>query len=65
MEKCAQALNDLGRLVLDRYGGSYAALIESAQGSAETLVGELEAMPFFEDVAIWCSRRVPSTRERN
>jgi hypothetical protein len=59
MEKFAQALNDLGRLVLDRYGGTYAALVESAHGCAETLVGKLAAVPFFEDVEMWRSRRVP------
>ena len=59
MEKFAQALNDLGRLVVDRYGGIYAALVESAHGCAETLVEKLAAMPFFADVAMWRSRRVP------
>ena len=59
MEKFAQALNDLGRLVLDHYRGTYAALVESAHGCAETLVGKLAAMPFFEDVEIWRSRRIP------
>jgi len=59
MEKFAQALNDLGRLLLGRYGGSYAALVESAHGCAATLVEKLAAMPFFEDVAMWRSRKVP------
>lgn len=59
MDKFAQALNDLGRLLMDRYGSTYTALVESAAESAETLVGKLAEMPFFEDVARWRSRRVP------
>jgi hypothetical protein len=46
-------------LLLDLYGGSFAALVESAERSAEQLVRQLTAMPFFEDVEMWHGRRVP------
>jgi hypothetical protein len=46
----ATALNDLGRLVLDRYDGSATALVEAAGQSAERLLLLLDAMPFFRDV---------------
>jgi hypothetical protein len=59
MERFAQAMNDLGRLLLECYEGTYAALVERAAESAQALVGNLAAMPFFEDVALWRSRRVP------
>jgi hypothetical protein len=59
MDRFATALNDLGRLVLDRYNGRFVELIESAQASAEQLVNLLTAMPFFDDVESWRGRRVP------
>lgn len=59
MEKFALALNQLGRLVLDRYRGKYAVLVESAEESAEKLVRLLSAMTFFDDVELWQDRRVP------
>lgn len=46
----ATALNDLGRFVLEDHGGSYAAVVESADASAEALVSSLRQMPFFNDV---------------
>ena len=55
----AQAFNDLGRLLLEQYQGSYANLVQSAAESAEALVGALRQMPFFEDVETWHGRRVP------
>lgn len=59
MGKFAQALNDLGRLLRERYHGSYAELVESAAQSAEALVDALRQMPLFEDVESWHGRRVP------
>ena len=47
----ARAWNDLGALLLDGYGGSAAALVASADGSAATLVSTLGAMPLAADVA--------------
>ena len=51
LELFAQALRDLGRLLLDRYDGSPTALVAAADGSAARLVDLLTAMPFFRDVA--------------
>ena len=59
MERFASALNDLGRLLIDSYRGSFTTLIESAGNSAERLVGLLSAMPFFDDVAQYRGNRVP------
>jgi Potential Queuosine, Q, salvage protein family len=59
MERFAAALNDLGRLLIDSYGGSFTSLIESAEHSAEQLVRLLSATPFFDDVAEFRGRRVP------
>src|SRR5260370_7919247 len=59
MERFAAALNDLGRLLIDSYGGSFASLVERAGNSAEELVRLLSAMPFFDDVAQLHGRRVP------
>jgi hypothetical protein len=55
----ARALNDLGRLLLAHYGGRFTALVETAGGSAEQLVGLLREMPFFEDVERHESLPVP------
>jgi putative queuosine salvage protein len=59
MARFAIALNDLGRLLIDSYGGSFSTLIESAGNSAEQLVRLLSTMPFFDDVAEYRGRRVP------
>jgi hypothetical protein len=45
------ALNDLGRLVLNRFHGSFTALVDSAQSSAGRLVQLLKNMPYFNDAA--------------
>jgi len=45
------ALNDLGRLVMDRYDGSFMVLVDAASGSAATLVEVLAELPFFQDVS--------------
>lgn len=55
----ARALNDLGRLLLDRHGGRFARLIEVAEGSADALIAQLRVMPLFEDVSLYKGRRVP------
>lgn len=49
MRLFARALNDLGRLLLDRYDGRFGALVAAADGSAERLVGLLAQMPFYRD----------------
>ena len=59
MERFATALNDLGRLLIDSYRGSFTTLIQSAGNSAEQLVRLLSAMPFFDDVAEYRGDRVP------
>lgn len=46
----AQALNDLGRLLLNDFGGEAANLIRSCDHSAERLARTLSRMPFFRDV---------------
>ena len=55
----AEALVTLGRHVLDHHDGSFLALIEAADGSAATLVAELDTVGFFHDVATWRGRAVP------
>lgn len=55
----SQALNDLGRLILDRYDGRFTALVEAADQSAERLTELLLAMPLFYDVHYHQGRRVP------
>jgi len=47
----ARAWRDLGALLTDRFDGSAAALVRSAGGSAEALVGTLAAMPLAHDVS--------------
>jgi hypothetical protein len=47
----AQALADLGHLLLAEYDGQPRALLSAADGSAERLSSLLTAMPFYRDVA--------------
>lgn len=54
-----QALNDLGRLVRDQYGGQFAGLVEAADASAERMVALLLDMPFFRDVSRYDGLEVP------
>jgi hypothetical protein len=49
----AQALNDLGGYVEERFGGSFRGLVDSADGSAERLAGSLAEMPFYRDVGFY------------
>jgi len=58
MQLFARALQDLGRHLLERFGGSFTALVEAAGGSAEELVRLLVAMPFFNDVEAYGPLRV-------
>jgi hypothetical protein len=55
----AQALNDLGWLLGDRYAGSFARLVEAGDASAERLVVLLLDMPFFRDVSRYEGLEVP------
>ena len=58
MQHFAAALNDLGRFILDRFNGSFTALIESADSSAGRLVQLLKKMPYFNDTAVYHSTEV-------
>jgi hypothetical protein len=55
----ARALNDLGALVEGSFDGSFTALVESADNSAEKLARTLSAMPLYQDVATYDDRIVP------
>ena len=55
----AKALNDLGALLLARFDGDPAKLVESAGHKAENLVAALRIMPFFDDIEIWRGHKVP------
>jgi hypothetical protein len=55
----AQALNDLGRFLADRFAGSFTGPVGAAGYSAERLVRLLAAMPFFRDVASYEDLTVP------
>jgi hypothetical protein len=59
MELFAQALNDLGQLLLSEYFGSFEALVESAKGSAEDLANRLREMPFYRDESSYEELEVP------
>ena len=59
MSLFARAWNDLGRDLLERFHGSFARLVEAAEGSAARLLGILDAQPFFHDVALYDGREVP------
>jgi hypothetical protein len=59
MQLFAQALNDLGNYLLQRFDGSFLALVESADRSAERLAGLLIEMPYFNDVSWYGELRVP------
>jgi hypothetical protein len=49
MARFAEAWNQLGGLLLDRYDGSAANLVEAAGHRAEVLLGLLRDAPYFED----------------
>ena len=49
----AQSWNDLGRFLLERFDGSFAAFVAAADGSAVRLVELLQDMPMYRDVAVY------------
>jgi Queuosine salvage protein len=55
----AQALNDLGRFLQDRFGGCFTGPVKAAGGSAERLAELLGEMRFFRDVACYEDLTVP------
>ena len=59
MQLFATALNDLGQLILNNYGGLFTSLIESSNHSAEKLVRLLAEMKFFRDVERYDQINVP------
>ncbi len=59
MASFAKSLNELGELLKERFGGSFAALPAAAEGSAERLVEELAELPSFRDVALYKGFEVP------
>lgn len=59
MTHFARALADLGRLLSSRHGDRFEVLVESASGSAETLVQRLAEMPYYRDVSRYGELEVP------
>jgi len=53
------ALNDLGRLLLNRFNGSFTMLVEAADASAGQLLHLLKQMPYFNDVEPYAGFKVP------
>ena len=49
----AHALNDLGELIATRYRGSFGAMLDAAEQSAERLVPLLAEMPFYRDLGFY------------
>ncbi len=58
MQLFANALNDLGRYLLQGFDGSFLALVDSADGSAERLAELLVEMPYFNDASSYDKLRV-------
>jgi hypothetical protein len=59
MDLFAKAWRDLGHDLLERFGGSFSALVASAEGSAAALVRLLDRQPLFHDVAEYHGMEVP------
>ena len=55
----ATAWNDLGRFVAERYDGRFSRVVESASGSAASLVQTLGGISFYRDVARYAGFDVP------
>ena len=55
----AAALNELGRYLLGRFGGSFAGLVEELGSSAERLTRLLVEKPYFDDVELYQGLEVP------
>lgn len=58
MQLFLKALHDLGHYVLHRFDGSFVALVEAANASAEQLVQLLIEMPYFNDVEDYYGQQV-------
>lgn len=59
MDLFAAALADLGRFLLEGWGGRFEGPVEEAAGSAERLVSLLARMPAYRDVARYGDLEVP------
>jgi hypothetical protein len=59
MDLFTRALRDLGRLLTEQFGGCFAQLFKSADGSAARLVDSLTQMPFFVDIQRYSGLEVP------
>jgi hypothetical protein len=59
MASYAHALGELGEHLLDEYDGSYAALVEAADHSADALVALLSEIPSFRDDVVYKNVEVP------
>jgi hypothetical protein len=59
MQLFGTALNDLGQLVLHRFGGQFINLVQEANHSAECLVWILREMEFYRDVERYGDIEVP------
>ncbi len=59
MQHFTNALNDLGRYLLDRFNGNFTALVDAAESSAGRLVLLLKKMPYFNDVGLYNGIEVP------
>lgn len=59
MRLYAEALRSLGRSVVDGFDGRFGAVVETAQGSAVTLVELLASWPSFRDRSSYAGRTVP------
>jgi hypothetical protein len=59
MTSFATAWRELGEHLVDEWDGSYVALVEAADGSAETFVDLLTDMSLFRDVVMYRNIEVP------
>lgn len=59
MDLFAEALSDLGQLLLSDFDGSFTAMIEQADHSAVKMIDCLLQMPMFRDVAEYDGREIP------
>lgn len=59
MQHFTTALNDLGRYLLECFGGNFASLVEAAGSSAGRLVQLLKKMRYFNDVAFYDGIEIP------
>jgi hypothetical protein len=59
MRLFSTALDNLGRTLQERHDSSFCALVRRARGSAAALVGELDHIPEFHDVARYHGFDVP------